>query len=133
MIGQTKDTGFVVGVRKTFPISHEKAWELICSKPVLDIWVGKTGQIKLEKGAKYLTEEGITGEVRVVNPGGNIRLTWQPPGWEIASTIQVRTLPNSAKTTISFHQENLAGPHEREEMRVRWEKVLEELEKLITR
>jgi hypothetical protein len=65
----------------------------------------------------------------VVNPEVNIRLTWQPVGWEKPSTIQVRTISAGLKTTISFHQENLPDENAREQMRSRWEKVMAAIKK----
>lgn len=41
MIGQTKTVGFQVGIRRTFPISQEKAWELVTSEDGLKLWLGK--------------------------------------------------------------------------------------------
>ncbi|MFC4619507.1 hypothetical protein ACFO4N_12370 [Camelliibacillus cellulosilyticus] len=54
-----------------------------------------------------------------------MRLTWQKPEWTRPSTVQVRILPkDNGKTTISFHQEHLADPLVREDMKVYWENAL---------
>ena len=125
IIGQTKTVGFQVGVRRTFPISQEKAWELITSQKGLNLWLGESTSIILHPGQKYNTKTG-TGEIRVVKPLQQLRLTWQKEEWERPSTVQVRIISKvSNKTTISFHQENLSNENVREEMKVYWEKVLE--------
>ncbi|WP_315969970.1 hypothetical protein [Brevibacillus massiliensis] len=31
VVGQTKSAGFQVGVRRTLPVSQERAWELVAS------------------------------------------------------------------------------------------------------
>ncbi|NWJ44553.1 MAG: SRPBCC domain-containing protein [Chloroflexi bacterium] len=133
VLGLTKSAGFEIGVRKSFPISHQKAWELVTSPEVINLWLGKTPHLNLVKGERYQTDEGISGQIKVINPGVNIRLTWQPKGWSKASTVQVRTIPNGNKTTISFHQENLPGENEREARQRYWQKVLAGIQILVER
>jgi uncharacterized protein YndB with AHSA1/START domain len=118
-------------VRKTFPISLEQAWKLITSPEGVKLWLGEVEGFRLVKGLSYQTADGARGEVRVVNPRENIRLTWQPPEWVQASIIQVRVIPGGReKTVISFHQEKIPDEAEREKMRQRWEKALGELRAL---
>ncbi|MCC7209327.1 MAG: SRPBCC domain-containing protein [Anaerolineae bacterium] len=84
-----------------------------------------------EPGQQYRTADGVEGEVRVVNPGVNIRVTWKLPEWAILSTVQVRTIPSGKDTTISFRQEKLAGAAELEVMLIHWHKALQALEELM--
>jgi uncharacterized protein YndB with AHSA1/START domain len=127
-VGSTKDVGYEFGLRRTFAISVSEAWQFLISEEGVRLWLGEVDDFRLEKGATFRTVNNETGTVRVVNPQTNIRLTWPPVGWEKPSTIQVRVIPAGAKTTISFHQENLPGPAEREQMRLRWEKVMQQIE-----
>ena len=127
IIGQTKTVGYQVGVRRMFPISQEEAWKLVTSQDGLNVWLGESMFIILEPGQNYITKLG-SGEIRVVKPLQQLRLTWQKVGWEKASTVQVRIIPGASnKTTISFHQEKLSDQNVREEMKKYWEKVLKEL------
>ncbi|MGE7693059.1 SRPBCC family protein [Lysinibacillus sp. NPDC094177] len=133
IIGQTKTVGFQVGVRRTFSISLEEAWNLLISQDGLSLWLGESMNIILEPGQKYITKLG-SGEIRVVKPLQQLRLTWQKVGWEKASTVQVRIISiESNKTTISFHQEKLSDQNVREEMKVYWENVLEEIKERMPR
>lgn len=130
--GETTDTGFQIGVRRTLPISLEQAWKLIASREGIKLWLGDVKDFRLATGQAYQTRDGARGEVRVVNPHENIRLTWQPPEWQRASTIQARVIPGGReKTVVSFHQEQLPGEVEREQMRQRWGKVLDKVQGLI--
>jgi uncharacterized protein YndB with AHSA1/START domain len=131
LVGQTKRAGFEIGARKTFAVSPARAWEVITSRAGLKLWLGDSPDFCLEAGATYHTHEGAQGEVRVVNPGRHFRLTWQPAGWAKASLLQVRVLPSGSKTAISFHQEHLRGPKEREQMRRRWQTALDQFQTLI--
>lgn len=126
VIGQTKTVGFQVGVRRTFPISQEKAWQLVTSVEGLNLWLGESTSIILQPGQKYVTKAGAFGQIRVVKSLQQLRLTWKKVEWQRPSTVQVR-IPSkeSNKTTISFYQENLSDKNVREEMKVYWEKVLE--------
>lgn len=130
-VGQTKTGSFEIGVRKTFSIPVEQAWELLTSAQGWHIWLGDVVDMVFEPGERYRTVDGIEGEVRVVNPRVNIRLTWKLPEWDTSSTVQVRTIPSGQHTTISFHQEKLAGTAERNVMFARWQRVLQALEDLI--
>lgn len=130
VVGQTKDAGFQIGARRTFSVPPQQAWDLLTSTEGTALWLGETPGLRWEKGEKYQTRAGARGEIRVVNPGGHLRLTWQPEGWEKASTLQVRVIPNGEKTTISFHQEHLKNAVVREQMRARWKSALDELGKL---
>jgi uncharacterized protein YndB with AHSA1/START domain len=132
IVGQTKDVGFEIGVRRTFDISPAAAWNLLTSPEGLRVWLGDAPGLQLEEGETYTTREGASGEVRV-NSGRHLRITWQPPGWTKPSLIQVRVIPSGGKTVISFHQEHLAGPDERAEMRERWKAALDTLGNLLDR
>ncbi|MNJ61706.1 hypothetical protein D3C77_575110 [compost metagenome] len=130
-VGQTASTGFQIGVRRTFPITIEEAWDLITHKG-LNTWLGAISSFSMRMGQKYMTSEGISGEIRVVNQYQNIRLTWKKENWVKSSTLQIRTISKGdAKTTLSFHQENLADIDVREEMKMRWNETLNKLSTLI--
>jgi uncharacterized protein YndB with AHSA1/START domain len=129
--GQTKDTGWQIGVRRTLPIRHEKAWALITSPEGLKIWLGAGSDVSLSEGGTYQLPDGAQGEVRVWKKNSHLRITWQPKGWPRSSTIQVRTIPKEERTTIAFHQEHLPGPDERQARRKFFMGVLDQLEKMI--
>ncbi|WP_155594019.1 SRPBCC family protein [Lysinibacillus cavernae] len=125
IIGQTKSVGYQVGVRRTFPISQEQAWALITTEEGLNSWLGEVTHIILQPGQTYHSKAG-TGEIRIVKPLQQLRLTWQKEEWSKPSTVQVRIISkDSNKTTISFHQEHLSNQTVREEMKLYWEKVLD--------
>jgi uncharacterized protein YndB with AHSA1/START domain len=130
--GLTKDTGFQFGIRKTFDIELQHAWQFLVSDEGIHLWLGEVEGMRLEKGAAYQTADGTNGKVRIVNPRVNIRLTWQPKGWAQPSTLQVRVIPAGTKTIISFHQENLEGEEARKLMSSRWENVMLKIAARIT-
>ena len=130
-VGLTKDVGWEVGARRTFPIQLEAAWRLITTPEGLNTWLGSPKGDLGSKGDQYTLPDGTTGAIRVFKPNSHLRLTWYPPGWPRASTIQVRVVPSGEKTVIAFHQEHLPGPEEREERRVFFKNALDQLEEMI--
>lgn len=94
-------------------------------------WLGGGENIIIEPGHQYRTMVG-TGEIRIVKPLLQLRLTWQKEGWQRPSTVQIRILSKeNNKTTISFHQEHLADQQIREEMKRYWESRLVSIEESI--
>ncbi|MCF7803737.1 MAG: DUF4287 domain-containing protein [Candidatus Marinimicrobia bacterium] len=126
-VGQTAEGTFQIGVQKTVHLSEGDTWERLLSQDGLQQWLGESPGFVLAEGETYETAGGITGEVRVVNDE-HIRLTWQPPDWPEASTLQIRVIPKwEEKVTVSFHQEKIPSQELREEMRTRWKAALKAL------
>ena len=113
-VGLTKDTGWQIGARRTYAIGLDQAWRLITSEEGVRIWLGEGSTQDWTKGSTYELADGTTGELRVFKPNSHLRITFFPTGWPRSSTIQVRAIPSGEKTQISFHQEHLPGPEERE-------------------
>lgn len=127
-VGQTSSVGFQVGVRRTLPLSQEQAWRLLTSPEGLSWWLGGLSALQLEPGQRFFSKEGTSGELRIVKPLEQLRLSWQRAGWEQASTLQIRLLAAAGgRTTISFHQEKLKDANVREQMKLYWKEVLARL------
>ena len=125
LVGQTASTGFQIGVRRTFPISPERVWSFLTSPEGTKLWLGNVSPLAFSEGERFASEEGISGELRVVKPFRQLRLKWGKKDWVKPSTLQIRLLSNHPdRTTISFHQENLDHPNTREQMKQHWENVL---------
>lgn len=131
-VGLTKDVGYQIGVRRTLSITYDEAWRLLTSNRGIPIWLGSTSEVELAKGVRYQLSDGTKGEVTVYAPASHLRLTWHPPDWQKASTIQLRVIPREARTVIAFHQEHLPDPKAREERRSFFTAALDELERVIS-
>ena len=99
-VGETADSGFQIGVQRTLPFPAARVWELPLSPRGLAIWLGRTGRLRLAKGARYRTREGASGELRALAPGSYLRLSWQPPGWDTPSIVALRLLEKSGRTAV---------------------------------
>ena len=129
-VGKTKAQGWEIGVRRTFPITMDRAWELLVTPPGLEYWLGE-GEIEFEKGTSYEMQDGTEGEIRSCTEGSLIRMTWQPPHWDFTSTLQIRVSSAKKGATISIHHEKLENAEQREQMRHHWSTVLDKIGGLI--
>ncbi len=131
-VGLTQASSYQIGVRRTLNLSIQEAWELITSTKGIQAWLGVDPSLQIEKGRRFHTEEGVSGEITKVNLHENIRMSWRIASWDKPSIVQVRTIASgTAKTTISFHQEKLDSPDTREAMKRYWEQALNRLIGLI--
>lgn len=129
-VGETQDGDFQIGVQRTLPLPCERAWRLLTSPEATRAWLGDGARLSFEEGETYHLSDGATGEIRVVRPRSRVRLTWKPESWRRATTIQVRTVAKGEKTVVSFHQEHLPDPAEREKRRAFFRAALDKLEAL---
>ncbi|EJL26163.1 SRPBCC domain-containing protein [Brevibacillus sp. BC25] len=128
IVGQTAATGFQVGVRRTMPITPEQAWAFLTSSEGVKLWLGHVSSLTFSEGETFTSSEGISGQFRVVKPFQQFRLKWSMKDWEKPSTLQIRLISDKPdRTTISFHQENLDHSNTREQMKLHWEEVLNEI------
>ncbi len=131
--GETADAGFQVGVQLSIPMERSALWDLLTSDEGVNAWLGPAPQLIFESGTRFEIFQGPSGEIRTVEPGHRVRLTWKQKGREDATTVQL-TLQcprnNQEKTTLRFHHEKLANLTERELMRSHWRGVLRRLAKI---
>ncbi|RMH65059.1 MAG: ATPase [Calditrichaeota bacterium] len=126
MLGETKYSGFQYGIRRTFHVPLEKAWDYMFSDEGLALWLGHP-ESPLAIRKHYKTREGTEGIVRIFKPRSHVRLSWKPTHWDNFSTVQLRFIGDDRKTTISIHQEKLSGPEQRVEMKRHWSAVMEKI------
>jgi uncharacterized protein YndB with AHSA1/START domain len=124
VIGQTKDAGFEIGVRKTFPVSAGQAWDFLFSDRGLSAWLHGVKSDGFDINQSYKTTEGTEVKPTIVKPHSHIRLTWRKKDWENTSTLQLRVIDAKGKATISFHQEKLQNSNQRAEMKAHWDEVI---------
>jgi uncharacterized protein YndB with AHSA1/START domain len=124
--GQTRDAGWEVGVRKTVDAPLDVVWVFLLGKG-LNIWLGNA-RLSLEKGAKYQTDDDISGHIISVSEKSRIRMTWQPGEWDHDSTLHVTVKTTPIGTSIGFQQERLADRDERKIMLTHWKEVLDRLQ-----
>lgn len=124
-VGLTKDAGWEIGVSKTLDHPIEQVWEFLTSAEGRALWLGHGVEVLDEKGRRYETADGTTGEARSFRPHDRIRLTWQPKDWTHDSTVQVAVARSGAdRTMLRFHQDRLIDAKEREQQREHWRAVL---------
>jgi len=100
-VGLTKDAGWEIGVRRTYPLSLEEAWS------------------RVDDPAAWLGEE--PDDVRSHRPLDRVRVGWR------GTVVQVTVREAKTGTTVGFHQEHLRSAAEREAQREHWKGVLDRL------
>lgn len=131
VVGETEETGFQIGVQRTFDLDIATLWQLVVHGPGRAVWLGRTKEpLMLEKGARYQTTDGTSGEIRTLATQKRLRLTWQPADWDKSSTLQLNFIAKGEKSVLGFHQEKLPNAKARARMKAHWQTVLEKLQEL---
>ncbi|MEP6482161.1 MAG: SRPBCC domain-containing protein [Rhodoglobus sp.] len=121
--GLTKDAGWELGVRATVPAPLPEVWAWLLG-PGLPIWLGDIAALPTEKGAAYVTADGVRGTIRSFTPDSRVRLGWQPADWPHETVLQLTVKEAVTGTTIGFHQEQLADREERKLLLGHWKAVV---------
>lgn len=132
-VGLTKDAGWQMGYRKTLPVPQAKAWDFFFSREGVKLWFGEL-EGSLQAGVDLKSKEGTEGKITTFVEGSHLRMKWKKPDWEHFSMLQIRLMPagnpdEGSSTTFAFHQDQLLNEKEREEMKQRWEGVMEKMAK----
>ena len=148
--GQTADGRFQLGVSKTFTATCEELWDTLFVADIHRLWLGvNPHDFKLAAGSRYTTTTGITGEIRVLKPPMQLRMTYKPKSWENHSTLQIRLTPlnptqrgiasstgkiahGDVKTTLTFHHQGLPSDSARNELREHWQAALKAVHNGVT-
>jgi uncharacterized protein YndB with AHSA1/START domain len=132
VLGKTKSVGFEMGIRRTFAITPEEAWDFIFSEAGIATWFGTVKGWQGTVKEPFKSSGGNEGTLTVVKPYSHLRMRFKKKAWDHQSTLQIRVLKTKGGTTLAFHHEFLTGTREREEMLEHWEKVLKKIEKQLT-
>jgi uncharacterized protein YndB with AHSA1/START domain len=120
--GLTKDAGWQVGVRTTVPAPVATVWQYLTGEGLL-VWLGEINALPTEKGAEFVTADGVRGSIRSWTDGTRIRISWQPSDWPHDTTLQLTLREVATGTTIGIHHEKLADREERKLMLGHWKNV----------
>jgi uncharacterized protein YndB with AHSA1/START domain len=104
-VGKTRDTGWQMGVSKTFAIAVEEAWAVLLSPLGTTAWLGEG--VGLAKDAHFTLEDGTRCRVTTFRPDSHLRMAWQPPDYPRAAVLQLRVTPKPSGTTVAFMQQHL--------------------------
>jgi len=131
-VGQTHDAGFQMGVRKTVPGNTQDIWDFLFSEEGLGIWLGEIDPDELVIRKEFSLSNDVTGKITVFEPYSHLRMSWKKKGWINTTRLQIRVIGSGEeRTVISFHQEMLTGPEQREQMKAYWENTLSSIKSAI--
>ena len=115
MVGQTKDTGWQFGVRKSVSLNLNEVWDFMFSEKGIKIWL-----------------KGADKEFSTFKQLSHLRTKWKLKDWSNEATLQMRVISGKDKTTIAFHIEKLLDEKQREETKIYWDKVIKTITEQIT-
>ena len=119
------NAGWEVSVRKTVSVPVADVWTFLVG-PGLALWLGDT-KLPTEKGAAFVTDDGVQGVLRLCTEGSRVRITWQPSDWPHDTNLALTVKDAEPGTIIEFHHEDLTDRDERRMMLGHWKNVLEQL------
>jgi hypothetical protein len=132
-VGQTKDAGFQIGVRKTVQGNHQDIWDFMFSEKGLGIWLGDIDPDQLIIRKDFTLSNSVAGKITVFEPYSHLRMSWKKDGWGNTSRLQLRVIKSDEnKTVIAFHQEMLSGPEQREEMKQLWSNIIAAIDSAVS-
>ena len=120
MTGRTRDGTWQLGVRRTAALPLDFVWQALVDDPGSLLGVPVT----LDPGAEG-ERDGVRLRVRSLTPRVVTRMSWLEPGWERASSVQVRVLPAATGTTVSIAHEGLPDEGSRLRLLPVWTERLE--------
>ncbi|MGH1561865.1 SRPBCC domain-containing protein [Mumia sp. DW29H23] len=127
-VGLTRDAGWQIGVSKTVDHPAHEVWAFLVSPAGTDLWLGHDVVLAAERGTRYETREGTTGEIRSFRPQDRVRLTWRPRDADHDTVVQVVVSDSGpGRSMIRFHQERLTSARERAHQRAHWRTVMTSL------
>ncbi len=110
--GLTKDGGWQFGIRKSVSLNVNEVWDFLFSDNGIKLWLKSPNK-------EFSTFKNLS----------HIRTKWKHKGWTNEATLQMRVLSNKGKTTIAFHIDKLLDENQRQETKMYWTKILENITK----
>lgn len=127
-VGRTKDAGWQIGVSRTIDHPLDEVWDLLTSPSGTRLWLGDDVQLDAPPGTAYQTNDGTRGETRSFRPHEKVRLTWQPPGSNHETTVQIAvSAQGTNRARITIHQERMTSAAERERQRAHWRLTMDRI------
>lgn len=111
-VGLTKDAGWQVGVRRTFPVSPDRAWDVLVEGEGRALWSEGAGDLRAQSDS-------------------HLRVTWTHLLLDRPSRLQLRVEEAATGATVAVHQEMLSSELERSAMKEHWSAVLDRLGALL--
>lgn len=119
---------YSVAGSRTFYLKDSRAWKLLTSDEGIGIWLKPLSPLTMKAGENFETETGFFGEIRVVTKGDKIRFRLQDPEWEKPSVCVLGVhFREGEKCTIIFAHDDLPSARVKEEFRIYWKSVLDQL------
>ena len=118
---------------RTLPGSPARIWKALSSPEGIAIWLTPLSEFEIKKGATFECDGGVFGEVRTMKAPERARLTWQETDWLKPSVVQIFIVGkrDANKSILVFNHDKLREARQRDHLRARWKKALEEFHEFL--
>ena len=97
ILGQDLKGEYSTASTRTLPIAASEAWKWIWSKPIASKWFPTLEPLVLKKGSVFETPFGFYGQIRTMQAGKKVRMTWTESTWSRPTFLEVQVVPRGPK------------------------------------
>ncbi|MBI2839930.1 MAG: SRPBCC domain-containing protein [Acidobacteria bacterium] len=123
--------GYSICATKKLKASPDACFAAWATPGALDTWLGAKHEGKVEDGARLTNADGNVAEIKKINKGKTIRLTWQDPLAAPGTPVEVKFQASGPKTTVMVVHERLQTREEADGLRAAWGEALDRLKAVV--
>ena len=123
--------GYTICATKSIKSSPQACAEAFASAPSLDRWLGAGHKLDFRDGGELSNADGNRAQLRKINPGKTIKLTWLQADAGADTPVEVKFQPAGAKTTVMITHDRLQSRAEADGLRRAWGEALERLKAVL--
>jgi len=113
---------------KSLHRSSKDVWRYLTNEDGQAVWLRPLDPISIETKATFETTDGYFGEIRTMKAPQRIRMSWSDPEWDRPSYVNLIVVKRPGdKCLLAFMHGELPDSRTRDNLRVRWREVLEEI------
>lgn len=130
--GQDLKGRYTVTTTKSLPIDAKEGWKLLVSEPGQATWLQPMYELPMQAKSIFETEDGYFGEIRTIQKGRRMRLSWSYPDWAFKTAVEILVVARpKGKSILVFNHGQIPDAKIRACLRVRWKKAVAEFFSLI--
>ena len=113
---------------KSLHRSSKDMWRYLTSEEGQAVWLKPLDPLSIEPKVAFETSDGFFGEIRTIAKARRIRVSWSDPEWDRPSYVTLMIVHRpGAKCLLAFMHGEIPDSRTRDQLRVRWRDVLEEV------
>jgi len=123
--------GYTICATKAIKAKPQRLFDAFAKQAELAKWFGAGTKLDFREGGSFSNADGNRGQIKKINPGKTIRLTWESAKHAPAETVEVKFQPSGAKCTVMITHDRLQNRETADGMRAAWGAALDTLKSQI--